>query len=295
MHFYKNGNYTVCMMEDGTKLRKTNEDSFIPDFSEGMDVCITHKCAIGCKFCYAGCKPNGNHGELLNWKFIDTLHPYTELAFNGNDLDHPQLEEFLLKLKEKKVYANMTVNQAQLMNNIDKINDYIQRKLIYGVGVSYNHYDEKFIEEFKKLKNGVLHVINGIIGVDDLDKLKGNNLKVLILGYKNIRRGEDYLTEHQNSIATNQTYLYKLLPKMIKEEWFKVISFDNLAIEQLDTKKLLKEDEWKEFYMGDDGDFTFYIDLVNGTFSKNSCCINDVYDIGDKSIDEMFEIIKNKK
>lgn len=25
MHFYKNGNYIVCIMNDGTKIRKTNE------------------------------------------------------------------------------------------------------------------------------------------------------------------------------------------------------------------------------------------------------------------------------
>ena len=47
--------------------------------------------------------------------------------------------------------------------------------------------------------------------------------------------------------------------------------------------------------MGDDGNFTFYIDLVEGKFSKNSCILEKRYKIGDKSVDEMFNIIKNEK
>ena len=45
--------------------------------------------------------------------------------------------------------------------------------------------------------------------------------------------------------------------------------------------------------MGDDGDFTFYIDMVEGTFGKNSLASNR-YVIMD-SLDEMFEIIRKEK
>ena len=56
----------------------------------------------------------------------------------------------------------------------------------------------------------------------------------------------------------------------------------------------MSDKEWEEFYMGDDGGFTFYIDLVAGTFSKNSLSM-DRYEIGDKNIDEMFNQIRNHK
>ena len=102
---YKNGNYTVNVLSDGTKIRETNEDEFIPSFSENCDCKITDKCDGGCPFCYEGCTPNGKHGDILNYKFLDTLHPYTELAINGNDMSHPDLIPFLIKLKEKKVIA----------------------------------------------------------------------------------------------------------------------------------------------------------------------------------------------
>ena len=70
---------------------------------------------------------------------------------------------------------------------------------------------------------------------------------------------------------------------------FKVVSFDNLAITQLDVKRLMSQEEWDEFYMGDDGTMTFYIDMVEGTFGKNSLA-TDRFPIMD-SIDEMFQKI----
>ena len=59
---------------------------------------------------------------------------------------------------------------------------------------------------------------------------------------------------------------------------FKVVSFDNLSIKQLNLQEQIESNIWEEFYMGDDGKFTMYIDLVKKKFSKNS--INDqVFDL----------------
>ena len=74
---------------------------------------------------------------------------------------------------------------------------------------------------------------------------------------------------------------------------FKVVSFDNLAIEQLHIKDRLSDKEWEMFYGGDDGTVTFFIDLVKGVFARNSLS-QITYPIGDKSIDEMFDIIKKE-
>lgn len=293
MNFYKNGNYIVCIMNDGTKIRKTDYDEFIPSFAENCDVKITSKCSIGCPFCYEGCTMDGDHADLFKYPFIDSLHPYTEIALNGNDMDHPDLEKFLAFLKEKKVFANITVQQNQFLNNIDKLREYSESKLIYGIGVSYSHYDEDFISKVKEFQNAVLHTINGILTTEDLNRLKGNGLKVLVLGYKNLQRGKTYQETHSFSTRYHQKCLYDRLPMIIDENWFKLISFDNLAIEQLDVKRLLSNDKWEEFYMGDDGRYTFYIDMVAGKFAKNSLS-QERYDIGDKTVDEMFEIIRKK-
>lgn len=293
MNIYKNGNYTVVILQDGTKIRKTNDDEFIPSFAENCDVKITDKCSIGCPWCYEGCTKEGKHGNLFKYKFIETLHPYTEMALNGNDLNHPQLEEFLNFLKTKKVFANITVHQKQFINNYDFIKRLIDNKLIYGVGISYNHYNQDFINKIKEIPNAVLHTINGILSEDDINKLKGNNLKVLVLGYKYLQRGISYSDDNQYIIDKNWKYLKEELPKIIANNYFQLISFDNLSLNQLDVKRLLSDKEWEEFYMGDDGKYTFYIDMVKGEFSKNSIA-SERYPIGDKTIDEMFNFITSK-
>lgn len=292
MFTYKNGNYTVSISEiDGTKIRFTKEDEFIPSFAENCDVKITDKCSQNCPFCYEGCTPKGKHGDLFKYSnLFNSLHPYTELALNGNDLDHPQLEKFLELLKEKKVFANITVNQNQFMNNFGKLEDWQNRKLIHGIGISLNHVNDNFISAINHFQNVIIHTIVGILTPIEIQRLANKDLKILILGYKKRERGETFLEGNRDDIYENKEYLYNKLEEITKQ--FKVVSFDNLALEQLDVKRLLSEEEWDKFYMGDDGGFTFYIDLVEGKFAKNS--ISDIrYDIGNKTVDEMFNIIRN--
>jgi len=282
---YKNGNYTVKILSDGTKIRETEEDNFIPAFAENCDIKITDCCDGGCKWCYEGCTPNGKHGDILNAKFIDTLHPYTELALNGNDLSHPDLISFLQKLKEKKVVANMTVNQIHFERKQDMIRDLVDKELIFGLGVSLREPTSEFITLIKQYPNAVIHTINGILSDEDVSSLANNGLKILILGYKNLRRGSNWYSVDKQNIESKQDWLRENLPDIIGK--FEVVSFDNLAIEQLDVKRLMTEEEWKEFYMGDDGKYTFYIDMVTGTFAKNSLSL-DRYPIMD-NIDDMFK------
>ena len=293
---YKNGNYSVKILSDGTKIRETGEDEFIPSFAEGFDMKITDKCDGGCPFCYEGCTPNGRHGDILNYKFLDTLHPYTELAINGNDLSHPDLIPFMHKMKEKKIILNMTVNQIHFERHYDVIRGLIDDGLIYGLGVSLKEPTDEFIEKITKIPNAVIHVINGVVSVHDLARLAGHNLKVLILGYKHLRRGESYYEQNDEIVNALQKDLNEyLFPEIISNGWFKVVSFDNLAIKQLHVQENLPEEQWEEFYMGSDSEFTFYIDMVDGTFGKNSLAPeNERFPIMD-SIDEMFEKIRLKK
>lgn len=287
---YKNGNYNVRLLADGTKIRETNEDEFIPSFAENCDVKITDKCDGGCPFCYEGCTPNGRHGNILNYKFLDTLHPYTELAINGNDMSHPDLIPFLEKLRDKKVIANMTVNQIHFERCQDMIRDLVDRGLIFGLGISLKNPTEEFIELVKQYPNAVIHTINGILSPSDVEMLSNHNLKMLILGYKQLRRGVDwYDTDHEN-IIVKQMWLRENLESILSK--FNVVSFDNLAITQLDVKRLMSDEEWEEFYMGDDGKFTFYVDMVEGTFGKNSLA-TERFPIMD-SIDEMFAVIRGE-
>lgn len=281
---YKNGNYRVILYKNGTKVRITDDDDFIPQFSENVDITLTRKCSQGCKFCYDNCTPEGKHGRI-DYKFLDTLHAGTEVALNGNDLDHPQLEELLLKLKDKKVIPNITVNYNQFIKNIDTIKKWQDEGLVYGVGISLNSFTDDKIEAINSIKNSVIHTIAGIC--KDYSPLYDKNVKVLILGYKDKGRGIEF---RNPEVDENISKLNNNLSELV--EHVKVLSFDNLAIEQLPNVKDIVGDNWEEFYMGDDGKFTFYIDLVNGTFAKNSC-IKESFPIMD-SIDDMFDFIRKK-
>lgn len=292
---YKNGNYTVSInLDDGTKIRENDLDNLTPAFAESCDVKITDKCDGGCEFCYMGCTPDGRHGDILNYKFLDTLHNYQEIAINGNDLSHPDLIPFLEKLKEKKIIANMTVNQIHFERCQDMIKDLIDKKLIYGLGISLKEPTEEFISLVKQYPNAVIHTINGVTTIEDYKALAHNGLKILILGYKELQRGIEYMDNHHLSITQAQSELYYMLGKIVEDGWFNVVSFDNLAIEQLDVKRLLSDDEWNEFYMGSDTEFTFYLDLVEGKFAGNSLAPEDErFDIL-SSIDNMFKVIRKR-
>ena len=285
---YKNGNYEVRIYADGTKIRENDLDFFEPAFAENCDVKITDKCDGGCAFCYEGCTANGKHGDILNPKFLDTLHPYTELAINGNDLSHPDLVPFMYKMKEKKIILNITVNQIHFERHFDTIKKWTDDKLIYGLGISLREPTKQFIDMVKQIPNAVIHVINGIVSMPELDRLARNNLKILILGYKNLRRGESYYADNNNMVKELQEDLNRyLFPEIIRHDWFDVVSFDNLAIEQLHVKEHLPKEQWDEFFMGEDGNYTFYIDMVEGTFAKNSLSM-ERWPIMD-SVDDMFK------
>lgn len=289
----KNGNYIMQLWSDGTKIRFNNEDYFEPENVESIDLKITNMCNMECGMCHENSTPDGKHGDILNLPFIDTMFPYSEIAIGGgNPLTHPDLLEFLERLKERKIIASMTVNQIHFMHNIDLLKELTDKKLIYGLGISYvGDCRKNFIDAIKQLPNAVVHVINGIVDMDSIEALAHNDLKILVLGYKEFRRGKVFYDECGREIDSLKSQFYDMLPKIVNDGWFKCISFDNLAIKQLEPKRLMSEEDYDSFYMGDDGSFTMYVDAVNRQFAKSSVS-TERYDLMD-DIADMFKVIKD--
>ena len=297
---YKNGNYDVYIdLDTGTKIRKNDLDCFAPSTIESMDIKITNRCNMGCPMCHENSTPDGKHGDILSPSFLDNLHPYTELAIGGgNPLEHPDIDEFLKKCKERKFICNITVNQKHFIENYDRIKNWVDDKLVYGVGVSLTKPNPKFIELVRKIPNAVIHVIAGLVDIMTLNYLAHKDLKILILGYKRVRRGENLYSENGNNIDKEIHALKVFISYIIKEKWFKVVSFDNLALQQLDVKDILTDEQWQEFYMGDDGQSgeqtsaSMFVDMVERKFAKNSCAAeNDRYDLLD-TVEEMYAILR---
>jgi hypothetical protein len=162
--------------------------------------------------------------------------------------------------------ANLTVNERHL-EPYKFLLSYLRRKdLIKGIGVSVTGSNLPLVRQF--LKNNphtVFHVIAGVHSprvLSDLSTLP--NSKTLVLGYKTFGRGVQF---------------YGNKTKQLLSEWCRAIptflgkthlSFDNLAVDQLNIRRLLTNEGWSKFYMGDDGSFTMYIDAVDGTYAKTS-------------------------
>lgn len=291
---YKNGNTYTTLYNDGTKEHFTKDDDFKFDFAESCDIQISQCCDNGCEWCYYGCSPTGKHGKLTGWKFFETMHPYTEIAINLQCPIPDDIFSFLWEMHSRKVIVNVTVNQNHFMrSDIRKfLREAISDGLIKGVGISLTDPTQKdFIDMVKQYPNIVIHVIAGITPLEDIEYLMGHGLKLLILGYKAIGRGARYLTDYYSYVCGDIECLEDSLDDILNG--FKVVSFDNLAIEQLHLKNKLSEKEWETFYGGDDGTVTFFIDLVKGVFAKSSLS-PITYPIGDKTIDEMFAIVKNE-
>jgi MoaA/NifB/PqqE/SkfB family radical SAM enzyme len=289
---YKNGNYFVTFdLKNGTKIRENKLNFFKADFPESMDIKICNKCDLGCAMCHENSTPDGKCGDIMSEGFIDKLHPYTELAIGGgNPLEHPDLVPFLEKCKRRNLIPSMTVNQFHFMMNKNFIKFLVDQHLIYGLGISLTHVTEEFVETVKEFPNAVIHVINGIVHPTQLESLANNGFKILILGYKEFRRGEVMYQHQSAAIEQLKHMLYDRLPQIINEGWFEVVSFDNLAIKQLDAQRLMSDEDWEQFYMGDDGSATMYVDMVNKEFAKSSTS-TERYPIED-DIKIMFEKIR---
>lgn len=290
---YQNGNYTVTILSDGTKIRENDLDFFAPEKPESMDIKITNCCEMACPFCHENSTIDGKHGDILNIPFLDSLLPYTELAIGGgNPIDHPDIIPFLIELQKRKLIANMTVNQYHFLKYKDDLKKLCDNKLIYGLGVSLTSVTKELIETLKEFPNAVLHVINGVVSMPELDRLAGHDFKILILGYKHFRRGEKYYENNNEEVEGLKADLDRyLFSDIIRHEWFKVVSFDNLAIKQLHVQEQMSKEQWGKFYMGDDGGFTMYIDMVNREFAKSST--STVRWPITNDIKEMFEKVKN--
>ena len=290
---YQNGNVHVILKDDGTRIMECPDgEEWNFEFPCSADVTITTKCDGGCPYCYLGCTPNGKDADLYS-SLIDSFHPGMEIAINLNSMDHKQLISFLQRMKDRGVIVNGTVNQIHFERHNEHIlKTLCDNELIHGLGISAKKPTPEFVRKVKYFPNAVIHVINGLWTAEDIEVMKDNGLKVLILGYKTKGRGVEYKETNGELIKRNQEYLYDILPELPK--MFKVISFDNLAISQLDVRRIVPEGKWDEFYQGDEGTCSMFIDLVNGYFARSSLIDDPArkYPLTN-NIDEMFKVVKN--
>lgn len=288
LHTYQNENHFTSILEDGTRIRETIDDqdtrfSFV--FPENADVKITNYCNAGCKFCHEGSSIEGKHADLKSMMTLwDSWIPGTEIAIGGgNALAHPDIDWFVQYLSERGVICNITINQKHIFDYYQMLIRFIENNYVHGIGVSLTDSSKtsdlhviKHLSRYSN-QNVVIHTIAGILSEKDISALKDR--KVLILGYKdNVGRGVSYHKEHKNQIDENIKWLSENLKDISKT--VSVLSFDNLALKQLDVKRSLgiSQEEWDLRFQGkdygdpngEDAPSTFYLDAVNKTIGRSS-------------------------
>ncbi len=289
---YKNGNYETIIYNDGTRTRElVPHDSYYdqglymeskfgmpeldlmePEFPESIDLKITNYCENGCEFCYAGSNNCGEQAEYQDIiKVIDEMKPYTEIALGGgNVLTYSRLKDVLEYAKSKNVIVNITVRDIDITGTYRQVfEELCDQKLIYAAGVSITDIDN--IPWLHGLETNrvqlVGHLILGLNSYKQIEHvIHHSNLdNILILGYKKVGKGKDYYEKHKEEIDKNIEEVKE--SNLMNIDTYKTISFDNLAIEQLEIDV---ENTYKDLFQGKDGKFSFYVDLVGNSYAKSS-------------------------
>ena len=326
---YKNGNHKVTIFDDGTKIKETFDeaaDHFTYDFPENFDIHINNRCNAGCPYCHEGSTKDGevpslvdmileNKGRVIKhldgdkYTFTGKLTPFynslragTEMAIGGGNIfesDPAEFEFFLNINKNKNILSNITVNQIHVKPNFEKLKKWVDESLVHGIGVSLvNSKDKEFWKCIDQLGNNVvIHTIAGILTEKDLPYLK--NRKMLILGYKHLRRGNEYFSE---AVQKNIDWLKENISLVSKT--VSLMSFDCLGIEPINPKTELNisDEEWNSLYQGSDTDVkdaegnitcsTMYIDLVGGAkcARMSTAALDKRYSFDyNESIEEVFK------
>lgn len=281
---YKNGNANVTLESDGSRTIEY-EGNLNLDYPLNIDIRVSTKCSFAdniCKdFCHESALINGKECDydLLKSK-LNNLPKGIELAIGCNELTTGLLE-FLHWCYNKDYICNLTVNQGHLRRDCHKLLLAIENDWIKGLGVSYRSSLKWNIPlEILQYDHTVFHCIIGIDSIQEILDLKNKGVnKILCLGEKDFGF---------NSGKVNlNTKLHKQWKWWISKLFniFDVVSFDNLALQQLKLKRFFNEKDWNTF---NQDEHSFYIDAVSQTYAPSSR--SDKKESWNKSIKKYYEI-----
>lgn len=280
---YFNGNYFVGLHNNGTKIYRAlrkDEPTLKAEFPDSIDLKITNKCDIGCPYCHESSTIFGKSFNLEKTiKILNTLPKVgIEIAVGGGDIFEiwDDTKNLLNWLKQNRFFSRVTVN----FKSIERFGENTKELWYHtdAVGVSL---DSNIAEiELKKIETNVFNsrtVYHVIVGINPIEQIKSlldsvYNLSILVLGYKNWGRGKNFTIKQELLEDWKNKFKQLLLEKRQSTRNSKKssISFDNLAIEQLDLRGCILEQDWITSYMGDDFTHSMYIDAVEEVYSPTS-------------------------
>jgi putative Fe-S oxidoreductase len=273
MYKYKNGNALVSIEEDGTRIIEFEDDLQLA-YPLNIDIRVSSKCPFGqredespglCSFCHESAKVNGVECDYNKLKEkLAGLPKGIELAIGCNILSKSLIDFIEWCAKEENDYiVNLTVNQGNIRQYSKKLLEMADNNLIKGLGVSYRQSLKWNVpEEIVNYKNTVFHVIAGIDEIEDILELPNKGVKkILVLGEKDFGFNAGKVDLQTEKHKHWKWYLRRLFDK------FEVVSFDNLALEQVEPQRFLSKSTFETF---NQGEHSLYINAVDGYYAPSS-------------------------
>lgn len=285
---YTNGNATIQIQNDGTRIIEY-QDKLNLEYPLNLDIRVSTGCSFAstiCKdFCHESAVTNGKdcNYEILKSKLED-LPKGIELAIGCNTFTE-DLYRFLDWCQYKQFICNLTINQGHLQRDSNYLGQAIMNDYVKGLGISYRNSIKWNVHQFfLDYPNTVFHVIAGIDTFKDVENLASKGVKkILVLGEKDF--GYNATKVDLNSINHRKWFWW--ISKLFKK--FEVVSFDNLALEQLQIRRFFSDESWNTF---NQGEYSFYIDAANEVF-KPSSRSSDSVNWNDATIKDYFQQLQN--
>lgn len=267
---YKNGNADITITEDGTREIEY-EDVLKLEYPLNIDIRVSTRCSFGmnpktgkafCSFCHESATTDGKECDYEELKGkLSGLPAGIELAIGGNIITY-ELIAFCEWATNQGYIVNLTVNQGHIATYQLHLDELISNGWIKGLGISYRRSLEKdnVPERFKRYEHTVLHVIAGI---DDIKHILDytSYKKVLILGEKDFGFNSGNVDLSSREHKEWLWWIHKMFGV------FDVVSFDNLALKQLNIKRFFTDDNWEVF---NQNEHSFFLNAVNKTIHPSS-------------------------
>jgi len=268
---YTNGNANIKLHGDGTRIIEYYDELNL-EYPLNIDIRVSTQCAFGfnpktkkafCSFCHESATTDGVECdyEILKDK-LSELPKGIELAIGANNVT-PNLIKFIEWCHYKEYVVNLTINQGHIKRDINQLKYLINNQFIKGLGISYRSKLKFDIPtDILNYQNTVFHVIAGINDIIDVMTLKNKGVeKILILGEKDFGFNEGKVDLNTLNHKEWRWWVHKLF------KHFNTVSFDNLALEQLNIKRFFNDENWETF---NQHEHSFYINAVTQEFAPSS-------------------------
>lgn len=288
---YHNGNCAVTLYSDGSKVREwpDGEDPQ-PEMPESVDLKITDYCDAMCPHCSEGCRDEGADAPIERIvAMLAGAQRGMEVAVGGGnplewmDTGDERPDLVLRVLSGMGLIPSVTVNarHAHMLASGD-LSGWREHGWLYGIGLSYAAGWMPRAARMLLTPSTVVHVIAGVDPPGAIQECCGLGFgKFLVLGCK--------VAGRQRTMPDLEAWR-AALPELFGLDI--TLSFDSLALEQLPVRELVGEGAWRRVYMGQDGQFTMYLDAVADTFAISSRH-HRMPRFG-RSLREMFTIVREE-